>query len=68
MLALLCGLRGPYAFEIEAKSDLESRPRVAAQLLSDIARGRPLLFWADDAHWSPGRTYTETDEFFGVQV
>ena len=43
----------PMLSETEAKSDLESRPRVAAQLLSDIAQGRPLLFWADDAHWSP---------------
>lgn len=33
--------------------DLESRFKHAAQLIIDLAGGRPLLFWADDAHWSP---------------
>jgi len=33
--------------------DLESRFKHAAQLILDLAGGHPLLFWADDAHWSP---------------
>lgn len=37
----------------EASLDLEQRPRIAAQLLVDLAREHPLMFWADDAHWSP---------------
>jgi serine/threonine protein kinase/tetratricopeptide (TPR) repeat protein len=43
----------PTLSEVEAGIDLESRPRVAAQLLLDVAGGHPLMFWADDAHWSP---------------
>ena len=39
--------------EQERGLDLESRPRVAVQLLCDLAQGQPLMFWADDAHWSP---------------
>jgi eukaryotic-like serine/threonine-protein kinase len=33
--------------------DLEGRFQCAARLLRDVSGGRPLLFWADDAHWSP---------------
>ncbi len=36
-----------------AEEDLESRFKHAAQLVVDLAGGRPLMFWADDAHWSP---------------
>jgi serine/threonine protein kinase/tetratricopeptide (TPR) repeat protein len=36
-----------------AEDDLESRFKHAAQLIVDLAGGRPLMFWADDAHWSP---------------
>ncbi len=43
----------PNLSETERGLDLESRPRVAVQLLLDLADGRPLMFWADDAHWSP---------------
>ncbi|MEE2644250.1 MAG: protein kinase [Myxococcota bacterium] len=37
----------------EGDLELESRPQIAAELLTIISRGRPFLFWADDAHWSP---------------
>jgi len=36
-----------------AEEDLESRFKHAAQLVVDLADGRPLMLWADDAHWSP---------------
>jgi serine/threonine protein kinase/tetratricopeptide (TPR) repeat protein len=43
----------PHLSSLESGLDLEQRPRVAAQVLRDLAAGRPLMFWADDAHWSP---------------
>lgn len=37
---------------IESSEDLESRFQHATRILLDLAQHQPLLFWADDAHWS----------------